>query len=271
MTKIQQLIERSLVGTRRARCLGRIGAILAGAAAFCGGIYSLVAEAASQHLFPGFNEHVALTTILITACVGVLAYLFRVIWLLGSKGKLSRAIRAGKEFSRVRESPARLIDRLRGLGARGATTETFIRRETLAFLLDKNSDYVQAWGQRLEGNAGQPEYADVCFFVVAPLNDAGLKDMLPDSIGQRKIRNNNCLEPKHVAKNPARCEALYIIELFGQGKRSRAAASSRLFEYLDHALGAKLAGSRFRIFARPATDDGVRVTWALLVQESGPG
>lgn len=95
--------------------------------------------------------------------------------------------------------------------------------------------------------------------------------MLPDSIGQRKIRNNKCLEPKHEAKDPARCEALYIIEPFGQGKRSRAAASSRLFEYLDHALGAKLADSRFRIFARPATDDGVRVTGHYSFKNLGQG
>lgn len=271
MTKIQQLIESSLAGTRRAKCLRRTGAILAGGAAFCGGIYSLLAEAVSQHLLPGFNKHVALTTILITASVGVLAYLIALIWLFGVKGKLFREIRAGKDFSRIQEPPARLIERLRRLGAQGLTVETFIRRETLAFLLERNGNYVQAWGKRVEGNTGQTEYADICFFVVAPLNEAGLKDMLPNAAGDRKIRNNKGLEQKHVVKDPTRCVALYVIELFGQGRRSRAAASSRLFEYLDQTLGAKLAGPHFCIFARPATDDGLRVTGHYSFKNLGEG
>ncbi len=271
MTKIQQLIESSLAGTRRAKCLRRTGAILAGGAAFCGGIYSLLAEAVSQHLLPGFDKGAALTAILSAASAGVLAYFAGMIWLVAVKGKLSGEIRAGKKFSRIQEPPARLIERLRALGAQGATTETFIRKETLAFLLERNGNYVQAWGKRVEGNTGQTEYADICFFVVAPLNGEGLKDMLPNAAGERRIKNNKGLEQKHVAKDPASCVALYVIELFGQGGGSRAAASSRLFEYLDQNLGEKLADPQFRIFARPATNDGVRVTGHYSFKNLGEG
>jgi hypothetical protein len=258
MTKIQALIESSLRGIRRAKCLKNVGIFLVGASGVCYGIYSIVDKAMDQESLPVFFKSVTLSFILVLALLGIAAFVAGVALLLINKAKLSKEGRAGRSFERIDEAPKQLIARIRALGARGETADTFIQEATLEFLVDKNPDYVQAWGRLARGHGQQKGYADVCFFVVAPLGKAGLRDMTG-----RVIRNNKCLRKEHVVKDPGRCAGLYVIEAFGQGppgSKSRAAVLRLLFDYLEREVGERLAGHNFRVFARPATADGIRLT-----------
>ena len=211
MTKIQALIESSLRGIRRAKCLKNVGVFLVGASGVCYGIYSVVDTAMDQQSLPALLKSVTLSFILVLALLGVAAFVVGVALLLINKEILSRAGRAGRGFERIHEAPKQLIARLRALGAQGETTDTFIQEVTLEFLIEKNPDYVQAWGRPV-GYGQEKAYADVCFFVVAPLGRAGMRDMTG-----RVIKNNKGLRKEHVVKDPRRCEGLYVIEAFGQG------------------------------------------------------
>lgn len=169
-----------------------------------------------------------------------------------------------------------MVARLRALGARGATTDSFVSQQTLTMLLDANADYVQVWGKPVivpaTGNAPQrTDYQDVCFFVVAPLKAAGVKAMLPDDTGVRRIQRNRDLLAEHVERVPRRCTGMYIIELYGESRASRGKAEGGLFEYLNDTYGAKLSDSSFRIFARPATTDGTRIVHKHSFRNLGEG
>ncbi len=256
MTKIEQIIESSLVGMKRAKCLKRIGASLA-TIPLPLAVIKLVPDTTIQDLFPWFDRDLAVQVLIILVSLGVLLYITGVLLFSTGKGQLAKQISAGKDFVRINESQQQLIERLRTLGAQGSTTESFISKDTLTMLLNTNPDYVQAWGKRVLGNRG---YTDVCFFVVAALNADGVKDMQPDSASFRKLKTNKDLKAEHLATRPKRCVGLYIIELFGQSKRSRGAASSKLFQYLNETFSSKMVDPSFKIFARPATTDGMRVT-----------
>ena len=145
MTKIQALIESSLRGIRRAKCLKNVGVFLVGASGVCYGIYSVVDTAMDQQSLPALLKSVTLSFILVLALPGVAAFVVGVALLLINKEILSRAGRAGRGFERIHEAPKQLIARLRALGAQGETTDTFIQEATLEFLIEKNPDYVQAW------------------------------------------------------------------------------------------------------------------------------
>lgn len=259
MTKIEQLIEHSFVGIKRAKCLKRVGALLA-TIPLPIGLIKLIPESTLKNSLPWFNEPFVVVILIAVFFAGVLMYFSGVAWFVMGKGLLAREIRSGKNFVRIKEAPKSITERVRSLGAQGLTIDTFVSKGTLAILLEMNANYVQAWGVPVDQRGGIPGYTDACFFVVAALNSNGVKAMLPDSNGVRQIRSNKDLKPEHIAKNPQRCQGIYVIELFGQRRRSRAAASSKLLEYLNRTFGNRMTDQHFRIFARPATSDGKRVT-----------
>ena len=269
MTKIQTLIEGSLAGMRWAKCLKNVGIFLLGAAGASFGIYLIFEKATDQKLLPAVVKSATLPFIVIVAFLGIAASVAGVALLFFNKRKLSKHEGASRGFELIREAPDQLIKRVRALGARGETTDTFVQVPTLEFLIASNRDYVQAWGRPARGKGSSKTYTDVCFFVVAPLNSIGLRDMTTHA-----IKNNKYLRKEHVAKDPRRCVALYVIEVFGQGptgSKSRGAVLRILFDYLERTLGERLAGASFRIFARPATADGMRETERYSFMNLGEG
>lgn len=261
-TKIRKTIESSLASMRRARCTRRVGALLA-TIPLPLAVLRLIPDDAITDFLPWFDKSLASQILVAVVIAGVVLYLIGVALFAAAKAKIAFALRNRRDFSRIAESPDALVSRLRALGARGSMTDSFVSRETLSLLIDSNPEYVQAWGKpiKVPATADAPErteYLDPCFFVVAPLKSVGVKAMLPDDDGNRRLKRNRDLLPAHIEKYPKRCAGLYIIELYGESKASRGAAEGKLFAYLNDAFGGKLADASFQIFARPATTDGTR-------------
>jgi hypothetical protein len=130
---------------------------------------------------------------------------------------------------------------------------SFVRKETLRWLIDANPEYVRAWGTVKHGTAGAPAYASLCFFVVAPLSAQGRYAMV-----SRGIKKNKDLRPEHVAASFAKSSGLYIIEVFGSSFSEKGAILHLLRRHLDKKLQHKLLDPRYKVFARPVNEFGYR-------------
>ncbi|MDA8095855.1 MAG: hypothetical protein M0T84_18500, partial [Betaproteobacteria bacterium] len=145
--------------------------------------------------------------------------------------------------------PERLIQLVFELGD-ARNPGSFVRKETLRWLLRTNPQYVQAWGV---ASSGGQNYRSVCFFVVAPLNARGRGDM-----ESRAIKKNKDLHTEHVAPSFTKCSALYIIEVFGSSFFSKGAVLHLLGRCLERKLSRNLLDGRLKVFTRPVNEFGYR-------------
>lgn len=130
---------------------------------------------------------------------------------------------------------------------------SFVRKETLGWLMAANPEYVQAWGTAKRGWHGTAEYGGLCFFVLAPLTAQGR-----DAMEARAIKKNKDLRPEHVAASFTKSRGLYIIEVFGSSFFGKGAILHLLRRRLDRRLKRKLLDPRFKIFTRPVNEFGYR-------------
>lgn len=273
-TKIRKTIESSLASMQRARCTRRVGALLATIPLPLAAL-RLIPDQIVNDMLPWFDRMLALEIVVAVIVAGIVLYVIGVALFANGKLQIARALRGSRGFVRIAEPAADLVARLRTLGARGATADTFVSSETLTLLIDNHPDNVQAWGKpakmKTPNGHERIDYQDTCFFVIAPLKSVGVNAMLPDDYGLRRITRNRELKAEHIEKLPKRCVGLYIIELYGESKTSRGAAAGKLFTHLNDGFGSKLADAAFHIFARPATTDGIRVVKHYSFRNLGTG
>lgn len=143
------------------------------------------------------------------------------------------------------------LSRLREFGAAVRVAQTgkdsFITQALLGDLFKLNKRCVMAWVGEQRGGAQMPDF--VCFYVVAPLNMSGCRDLLAG-----KIKTNRDLEAKHLSKRPGLASGLYVIEVYGNDFIGRGA----ILHFIANRILAGLASydSLKYIFARPVNAYG---------------
>ncbi len=151
------------------------------------------------------------------------------------------------------------LARIRQAGAAATGDDTFVSLETLQWLAQKNPRAISAWAH---SNSGQAD--DIaCCYVVAPLTRSACQKML-----NREIRKNKDLLPSDVSSSYKHAAGIYIIEVYGAGRLSRAAVLYLLRSDMIHEI---LRSRSIRyLFARPVNDFGLKQVSKLGFQPIGP-
>lgn len=154
--------------------------------------------------------------------------------------------------------PGNLV-RIRQAGAAATGDDTFVSLETLQWLAQKHPRAISAWAH---SNPGQAQ--DIaCCYIVAPLTRNACNKML-----SREIRKNKDLLPSDVCGSYKRAAGIYIIEVYGAGRLSRAAVLYLLRSDMIHEI---LRSRSIRyLFARPVNDFGLKQVSKLGFQPIGP-
>ncbi|MCW5619210.1 MAG: hypothetical protein KIS65_08390 [Nitrosomonas sp.] len=152
------------------------------------------------------------------------------------------------------------LARIRKAGASATGVDTFVTIETLQWLAEKNRHYINAWAH---SNPGETHDDIACCYIVAPLTQSACKKML-----NRGIRKNKDLLPSDVCSDYKRAAGIYIIEVYGAGRLSRAAILYLLRSDMIHEI---LHSRSIRyLFARPVNDFGLKQVSKLDFQAIGP-
>lgn len=132
-----------------------------------------------------------------------------------------------------------------------ANPGSFVRTQTLNWLLNTNEEYVCAWTDGVDSSNRDPQR--ICFFVLAPLSRAGV-----DAIESGAIKKNKDLKPEHIARSFGRSCGLYIIEVFGSTFFQKGAVLHLLQRHLERKLANKLSDLNYALFTRPVNRFGQR-------------
>lgn len=146
--------------------------------------------------------------------------------------------------------PNELADLIFKFGDR-ANPGSFVRMQTLSWLLAVDAGYICGWGGGATHAKRNPQ--TICFFVLAPLSRAGVRAMETGS-----LKKNRDLLPEHVARSFGRSCGLYIIEVFGSTFFQKGAILYLLQKQLERKLAKKLFGRDYALFTRPVNEFGYR-------------
>ncbi len=151
------------------------------------------------------------------------------------------------------------LARVRKTGASVTGDDTFIPIETMQWLIEKNQRYISAWAH----NTPEDVYDIACFYIVAPLTKNACKKMF-----DRRIRKNKDLLPSDVCNDYKHAAGIYIIEVYGAGRLSRAAILYLLRSDMVHEI---LHSRSIRyLFTRPVNAFGAKQVSKLGFQPIGP-
>ncbi len=152
------------------------------------------------------------------------------------------------------------LARIRKAGAPETGDNVFVPIETLQWLAEKNRHYIGAWAR---SNPAGETHDIACCYIVAPLTQRACKKML-----NRGIRKNKDLQPSDVCSDYKRAAGIYIIEVYGAGRLSKAAILYLLRSDMIHEI---LHSRSIRyLFARPVNGFGLNQVSKLGFQPIGP-
>lgn len=148
--------------------------------------------------------------------------------------------------------------KIRQAGSLATGDHTFVPLRTMEWLFGKNEDYIKAWvkNSNADENIG-------CFYIVAPITKMACKKMLDG-----RIAKNRDLTQSDVCKYFKNSFGLYVIEVFGADRMSKAAILYLLRSDMVKEI-LKSKGMRY-VFTRPVNDFGLRQVTKLGFQPIGP-
>lgn len=150
------------------------------------------------------------------------------------------------------------LAKIRQAGAAVTGDHTFVPLKTMEWLFNKNRKYIRAWVENAgtEANIG-------CFYIVAPITSKACKKMTAG-----KITKNRELTPSDVCKTFKNALGLYVIEVFGANRMSKASILYLLRTDMVKEI-LKSRGMRY-VFTRPVNDFGLRQVEKLGFRPIGP-